>query len=92
MVLQLPDTLVPLLVWMIVSAGIAGLMFHDGTGAATNTASILAGRPIAVTSHGREQITLSHITAQRRREFRLAVVVVLAIVLVGAVLVVVSTP
>ena len=55
------------------------------TGSLTNGASAIAGRPIALTSRGREKLAIGDFTPQARRTLRLlvgALVVIAAITLI----------
>jgi hypothetical protein len=75
----LTESVVPLLILGALLLGIGILMLDDSTGAITNNASILAGRPVAVTARGRKQITVHHITPEIRRERWLLFLIVLAL-------------
>ena len=73
------ESVVPLLIWGALLLGVGLLMLDDSTGAMTNNASILAGRPIAVTARGRKHVTVHHITPEKRRERWLLFLTVLAV-------------
>ncbi len=87
LLLQLVDSVVPLLVWAVLSAGVVLLMLHpDHEDGAVNIISILAGRPIALTARARQRMTLHHIRPEQRRLIRLLGLVPLAFIVVAIVL------
>jgi hypothetical protein len=73
------------LVWaaLAVTAVLLGasalILSVDANGAVTNPVSLVAGRPIALSSRGRERISLDRITPEQRRTMRL----VLAVAVMG---------
>jgi hypothetical protein len=82
-------SVLPLVIWGAVILGVGFLMLDDSTAAVTNSASILAGRPIAPTARGRKRITLDHITPERRRQSWLSFLTMLGIVVFAGVLAIV---
>jgi hypothetical protein len=66
----------------------AFVLVVDSTGAVTNPASVLARRPIALTARSREQISLDHITPERRRRMWVGFRIGLTVVVLSAAIVV----
>ena len=80
------DDLVPWLVWFVLALSVAFLMLHNGVGAVANTASIIAGRPIALTARARAQMALHDVSDDARRQLRIGVLGLLALLLTAFVL------
>jgi hypothetical protein len=75
-----------LALWVVALAVTASLLLHDGAGGVANTISILVGRPVALTASSRERIELETIAPNTRRQFRVAFLGMVALVIVGFVL------
>jgi hypothetical protein len=56
---------------VLVILAVVSLLRYDGTGAVSNTASLVVGRPIALTARGRAGLSVDHLTAEQRRLLRL---------------------
>ena len=78
-------------VWAAVIAATGLLLLHDGAGAVANVASILAGRPIALTARGRELVDLGAIGEQTRQQFRVLFAGAVGLAVLGIVLALVSS-
>ena len=75
----------PLALWVAASGLTLALVRHESGGAVTNTASVLAGRPIALTARGRARIRVDHVPPEARRLLRqMALLLVVVLVAVGA--------
>jgi hypothetical protein len=79
---------VPLAAWVVVVVAVTLLLLHDGLGPVTNSASVLTGRPIALTARGRELAAAADITPEQRRQSRLMALTALGIVVVAFLLVI----
>ncbi|HEV2999722.1 MAG TPA: hypothetical protein VGW75_03195 [Solirubrobacteraceae bacterium] len=76
----------PLVIWGAVVLPLTVLMLHERDGAIMNFASMVSGRPIALTARGRRLIELDSVTSHERRVFRVVGLMVVTFVLLGIVL------
>jgi hypothetical protein len=74
-----------LALWLAASCVTLALVRHESGGAVTNTASVLAGRPIALTARGRVRMRVDHVPPEARRLLR-QMALLLVVVLVAAAL------
>jgi hypothetical protein len=72
-------------VFVLVVLAVVALLRHDGSGSVSNTASLVVGRPIALTARGRAELSVDHLTAEQSRLLRLTGWTVLAIITVAVV-------
>ena len=83
------DATAPMVAWIVLTVGVLLFLLHDGMGPVTNMASVLAGRPIALTKRGRDTVGLDQLAPELRRLTQTIfgmLVVVLVLGTVGALL------
>jgi len=77
---ELSDDPLPLAAGVAASGVMLTLVRHEHAGAVTNTASVLAGRPIALTARGRARVRVDHVPPEARRLVRQMTLLLLVIV------------
>ena len=81
---ELTDDPLPLALGVAASGVMLALVRHEHAGAVTNTASVLAGRPIALTARGRARVRVDHVPPEARRLVRqMALLLLVILVAVG---------